>query len=446
MKAIVKLGMMKAIAFMAVAIFFISCFTSCCPDEPVLTKAVVTIQAAENVTESSATLVAMLTPNTDKTSLVFRYKVAGTSNWQTVSSEETYSGSNAIKVTCPVNGLVVGTRYDVEANASNAAGPTSSELGSFTTPGYVKAIATVTAISEVKIDSATISFESTPNQDNSTVVLEWQVKDSDWQSKVMGTNFSGTSSVKFSWTLTGLQANTNYNVRVKTTNKAGEVVSTVLSFMTYAVRDWDGNLYHTVTMGTKKMVDNVWVIGTSVWLKENFRGTHYANGDPIANVTDLNKWVKLTTGAYCWYNNDKKIGDEYGGLYNWYVGVDSRGLIPGWHTPTNNEFVEISVYLDNSYQFLSGSMMMEKGSAHWNEAYTYRVPTNSSGFTALGNGNINTDQIKFLGLKDIATFWGADEAGIYASAIRILNTDCIFNFNGYYGKNEGYALRLTRNN
>ena len=55
-------------------------------------------------------------------------------------------------------------------------------------------------------------------------------------------------------------------------NQAGIVISDMSEFETFAVIDYDGNLYHAVT------------IGDQVWLRENLRTTHYANGDPIPNV------------------------------------------------------------------------------------------------------------------------------------------------------------------
>jgi len=84
----------------------------------------------------------------------------------------------------------------------------------------------------------------------------------------------------------------------------------ITHFKTCAVSDFDGNAYRIVT------------IGNQVWLQENFKGTHFANGDPIPNVTDQSAWDAMTTPAYCWYNNDPKIGEVYGGLYNWYVASD----------------------------------------------------------------------------------------------------------------------------
>lgn len=63
---------------------------------------------------------------------------------------------------------------------------------------------------------------------------------------------------------------------------------------------------------------------------------NYRNGDPIPQEADLTVWSNLTTGAWCWYNNDSATyAATYGKLYNWYAVNDPRGLAPvGWHIPT----------------------------------------------------------------------------------------------------------------
>ncbi|MCP4790448.1 MAG: hypothetical protein GY881_09470, partial [Gammaproteobacteria bacterium] len=89
---------------------------------------------------------------------------------------------------------------------------------------------------------------------------------------------------------------------------------------TSSLIDSDGNTYPTIT------------IGNQVWMLENLRVTHYRNGDAIPNVTDDTGWSGLSTGAYCWYDNDQATNEKYGALYNWYTVDDSRGLCPeGWH-------------------------------------------------------------------------------------------------------------------
>ncbi len=54
------------------------------------------------------------------------------------------------------------------------------------------------------------------------------------------------------------------------------------------------------------------IIGTQVWTKTNLDVSYYRNGDKIPQVKDPAKWAKLTTGAWCWYNNDSATGAVYG--------------------------------------------------------------------------------------------------------------------------------------
>jgi len=426
MKANRKNQIWKAIAFLILSISLFSC-TACDDNEP-LQSAVVTVKAAENITTTSATIVALVTPNQDNTVISFEYK-ENNSAWRKSVLPTKFSGHDPIKVTLDLSDLKPATLYNFKVTATNAAEP-KSDSSLFVTTGspIIKAIVAIRPAENVKINSAKLVASVIPNEANTVISFEYQTLNSAWQTKTLPTSFSGKDSVKVTFDLSDLQANTHYNFRVKATNSASEVISEIISFTTYAVSDYDGNLYHTVT------------IGKQTWLKENLKTTHYANGDPIANVTNLSVWANLTTAAYCWYNNDPEIGKVYGALYNWYVGADPRGLIVGWHTPTFEEFVSLSVGLDNSENFLSGIMLMEAGHEHWSD--TKRVATNSSGFTALPNGNVSTNT--FADLKDIATFWGISSDGTYANRFTITNTDCIFYFNGMTYENQGYGLRLLK--
>ena len=136
------------------------------------------------------------------------------------------------------------------------------------------------------------------------------------------------------------------------------------------VTDIDGNVYHTVT------------IGTQVWMVENLKTTKYRNGDPISN--DLGMWVSLVTGAYSWFNNDAtNYKNPYGALYNWYAVTDSRKIAPsGWHVPSDAEWSILINYLGG--ESIAGGKLKETGTVHW---FTPNVgATNSSGFTGLPVG------------------------------------------------------------
>ena len=103
------------------------------------------------------------------------------------------------------------------------------------------------------------------------------------------------------------------------------------------IPDYDGNLYHTVTIGSQE------------WLLENLKVTHYRNGDPIPEVQDSIIWANQIDGAMCYFNNDTTNGAIYGGIYNWFTVNDSRGLAPfGWHVPSDDEWKTLEIYLGMS--------------------------------------------------------------------------------------------------
>lgn len=76
-----------------------------------------------------------------------------------------------------------------------------------------------------------------------------------------------------------------------------------------------------------------------IWAERHLDVTRYRNGDLIPEVQDPSEWSKLTTGAWCYYNNDPENGKKYGKLYNEYAINDPRGLAPiGYHITSNYEF------------------------------------------------------------------------------------------------------------
>jgi hypothetical protein len=84
-------------------------------------------------------------------------------------------------------------------------------------------------------------------------------------------------------------------------------------------------------------------ISSQKWTTKNLDVSKYRNGDVIPEVKDPRQWASLTTGAWCYYNNDPKNAAVYGKLYNWYAVNDARGLAPeGFHIPTDAELNRVS--------------------------------------------------------------------------------------------------------
>ena len=125
------------------------------------------------------------------------------------------------------------------------------------------------------------------------------------------------------------------------------------------------------------------VIGTQKWTNRNLNVVKYRNGDTIPQVTDPTAWAGLTTGAWCYYNNDPTTEATYGKFYNWYAVNDSRGLAPiGYHVPTDAEWTTLTDYLGGD--FIAGGKMKETGTLHWLTPNT--EATNESAFTGLPAG------------------------------------------------------------
>lgn len=85
------------------------------------------------------------------------------------------------------------------------------------------------------------------------------------------------------------------------------------------VIDIDGNIYHTVT------------IGTQCWMVENLKVTKFRNGD---------------LATYSNYGGNVATSMIHGKNYSWNVANDSRGLCPnGWHVPSDDEWKTLESFL-----------------------------------------------------------------------------------------------------
>jgi uncharacterized protein (TIGR02145 family) len=190
------------------------------------------------------------------------------------------------------------------------------------------------------------------------------------------------------------------------------------------VTDVDGNVYHTVT------------VGTQVWMVENLNTTRYRNGDPIPGRPD---WNTNDSGAYCNYNNDENFSAIYGRLYNWYAIDDSRKIAPsGWHVPSLSEWSLLIAYLGGDS--LAGSKLKEIGTVHWNSPNL--GATNESGFKALPGGDRSVT-VDFVNIGNLAIWWSSTGEAYDAWSCSVWSNEryaMLFgaNFNG------GFSVRCIK--
>ncbi len=174
----------------------------------------------------------------------------------------------------------------------------------------------------------------------------------------------------------------------------GERWVSLSSGATKPLEDIDGNTYQTVA------------IGEQIWMAENLRTTKYADGTDIPNVTNATSWDGLTTGAFCWYENNSVYDVPYGKLYNFYAVQNASGICPeGWKVPSKNDFEVLINYLGGSE--VAGGKMKEEGTDHW--ASPNNGATNESGFTGVGYGGrfYNGEYSDPLFFGYFANFWTA---------------------------------------
>lgn len=149
------------------------------------------------------------------------------------------------------------------------------------------------------------------------------------------------------------------------------------------IKDYNGNQYNLV------------VIGEQVWLKENFRGTHYANGKPIEK--------------YRYHDNselDKIHGKYYPNttLFYWHSYYDSpkikEQLIASFNAPTNKDWAKLFETLGGADK--AGGKMKKNNTDLWNSPNT--GATNSSDFSAIGSGAYFKTNAS-IPLGEYAIFW-----------------------------------------
>ena len=147
---------------------------------------------------------------------------------------------------------------------------------------------------------------------------------------------------------------------------------------------YNGTVWTNSTGGAAAVIPSVpdltprVTIGTQVWTSTNLDVSTYSNGDVIPQVTNPDEWGNLTTGAWCYYDNDAANGTTIGKMYNWYAVNDPRGLAPaGYHIPSDAEWTTLTDYLGTD----AGTQM--KSTSGW---YYTTGGTNTSGFSGFPGG------------------------------------------------------------
>lgn len=278
----------------------------------------------------------------------------------------------------------------------------------------------------------------------------------------------GSGTGLFTVTLTGLSSNTKYYIQAYAVNEAGENRGEEINFTT-ANETGNGIIFNPdLTYGTMTDIDgNVYKtiqIGAQVWMAENLKVTHYADGTAIPLVEDSAAWYALgySDKAYCWYGNSTENRDIYGGLYTWAAAMNEtassnanpsgvQGVCPdGWHLPSDEEWKQLEMHMGMSQVEVDqtdsrgtdeGCKLKETGTGHWRSP-NYGA-TNSTGFSALPGGDrYHLGAFGFM--SDIAFFWTATQNDIYYAWNRVLwESSCQVSRISNGNKKNGFSVRCV---
>jgi len=247
----------------------------------------------------------------------------------------------------------------------------------------------------------------------------------------------------------GAQYNTAYTIRVRSKGAATAFTpwgdSCVVTTPSFVCPDCEGTEV---------------VIGTQTWKECNAVNVTYRDGISIPEVTDQTLWDGLTTGAWCYFDNDPANEAIHGKLYNWYavVGIyDAASLSDpllrkqfaplGYHVPSDAEWTVLIDYLGGSS--VAGGEMKTIGTIEGSDG-CWTTPntgaTNSSGFTGQPTGLRSGTLTDFTLFNDFAFYWTSTESILDPSvgegrALNSYGSECQYTGNG---KLVGQSVRLVK--
>ena len=395
------------------------CFTSC---KPKPTLDVVTTTNVTDKTQTTATSGGNVTDD-GNAEVTARGVCWGTAQNPTTGSSKTSDGIGTGAFTSSLTGLTPGTTYYVRAYATNSEGTAYGSEVSFNSNPVL--LATLTTATTTSITQTTAVSGGNIASDGGGAITARGVC---WSTATaplatgLHTTETGTTGT-FTSNLTGLTSNTKYYIRAYANNSAGTAYGDEKSFTTEQLKDADGNVYTSVT------------IGTQTWMVENLKTTKYNDGADIPLVTDNTAWSNLTTPGYCWYNNEIANKTPYGGLYNWYTASSGKLCPTGWRVPSDSDWTTLIVFLGGNS--VAGGKLKETGTTHWNSPNT--GATDEFGFKYLPGGLRDTYGAIYS-IGTVGDYWGTTpvfSTGIFNNSIEIGTTHSGF-------KNEGISVRCLK--
>lgn len=214
--------------------------------------------------------------------------------------------------------------------------------------------------------------------------------------------------------------------------------------------DIDNNIYYPIQ------------IGDQVWMNNNLKVAHYADGSPIQHIEERMIWFNMPwyNPAYCWYDNFGAIAAVYGNLYTWpaamHIGSkeevrtgEIQGVCPdGWHLPSDEEWKKLEIFLGINVEGADAENWRgEEEGGKLKYKHMWDSPntgaTNEIGFTAIPAG-WRDGAGYYRNIEKSTRFWSSSIRGDFAW-MRQLDNNSAQIFRGTTGVYEGISVRCVKN-
>ena len=187
------------------------------------------------------------------------------------------------------------------------------------------------------------------------------------------------------------------------------------------------------------------------------------DGTAIPQVTSPTEWLNISTGAWCYFDNDPSKRK----LYNWYAvagihdsdpNTSNKEFAPeGWNVPLEAEWATLKNYLiANGYNYdgttegnkIGKAMASTTGWQNSSEPGAIgnnQSTNNSSGFNAIPGG-YRFSSGDFVGDSEIDVFWSSTETDSEDSKSLFLANIYSYLYSYSISKTEGFSVRFFRDN
>lgn len=198
------------------------------------------VQAATNMTATSATLNGTVNPNNLSTTVTFEYGTSISYGSTATATQSPVIGNTMVNVSVEISGLLLGTTYHYRVKTVNSIGTTYSEDKTFTTLGQAPTATTLDATNKMTT-GATLNGTVNANNASTTVTFEYGTTTSYGQTVTATQSpVTGTTNTNVSVGITGLTAGTTYHFRVKAVNSVGTTNGSDITFTTIAAPPTSG--------------------------------------------------------------------------------------------------------------------------------------------------------------------------------------------------------------